>query len=222
MLKCLLSLLLLSQLIACGGGGGGSGGTSRPSTGVRLLHAGIDLSPLEVVPDGDLSISSGVTKFGDASTYLPVDAGTHAISLRRANTSEIIEQLGIELKKNELSTIIIAGSRAQTNGVHVQANLGSPPELDSGTAAVRIAHGAFGAATVNAMVNSIALVQPIGFTGVSDYQVVPAGSAVVSVTRSVDGASVYAGTFSAQARSAYTVFVAGEIGYYVKTSVITD
>jgi len=222
MLKRILTVFLSLQLAACGGGGGGGGGTSRPATGVRLLHGGIDVSPLEVVSGGDPTKSSGITKFGDASNYLALDTGVQIISLHRANTNEIIGQLSADVKKGELRTIIISGSRAQTNGVVVNANLGVPPQLDSSSAAIRVAHGAYGAATISAVLGSTALAQPIGFAEVSDYQVVPAGGVSVSVTRSVDGAALYSGSFDANAGASYTVFVAGEIGYYIKTSVISD
>lgn len=223
MFKLILSLLILTQLVACGGGSGGGGVGSRPNTGVRLLHAGIDISPLELISSTDTSSASlPAVKFADASAYLALDTGAQSIALRRANTSEVIEQLNLEVKKGELRTIIIAGSRAQSNGVSVQASLGAIPELDSATSAVRVAHGAFGAATINATINSSTLPQAVGFTGVSDYQIVPAGNVSASVTRSADGALLYSGSFSAQARGSYTIFVAGEVGYYIKTTVLTD
>lgn len=220
MLKRAFVVLVLIQMIACGGGGGG-GGSSRPSTGVRLLHAGIDLSPLEVVSSSSQAPLTSA-KFADASAYAALDTKSQIIALRRANTSEVIEQLNFDVKAGELRTIIIAGSRSENGGVQARANLDSIPELDGSSAAVRIAHGAFGAATVDASINGNAIGHPVGFTSTSGYNIVPAGAVSVSVVRSVDSSQLYSGTFSAAPGGAYTIFVAGEVGYYIKSSVLTD
>ncbi len=110
--RLVLGAVVVCGLTACGGGGGGGGGRTT-ETAVRLIHGGIDTTPLEVFVAG-LSIQKGA--FADVTDFVSVPAGPIAIDLQRANTpGATFRQLPTSLAEETEYSIFVAGSALREN-----------------------------------------------------------------------------------------------------------
>jgi hypothetical protein len=86
-------------------------------------------------------------------------------------------------------------------------------ETPMGTAQVRVAHMSPNAPNVDVYVDGSAVLEDVPFGAVSDYLDVPAGDREVEVTPAGDAeTTVFSGTVSVAAETAYTVAAVGEIG----------
>lgn len=217
------ALLVCSVLLsACGGGGGGGGGggsdDSSSDSGVRILHAAIDGSPMDLLSSGSPDKIVDRAVFAGTKGYRELPGGAQTISVTRASTpSRVIGSFEVVGGGDKAYSIVLYGSN-QAGGVQTNLLSDEIPELGDG-AAVRVVNGALGAGTLSVSVGGSSA--SAAFGDATAYLQAPAGG--VSMTaRSAAGGSLGSYSFVAEPGKAYTLLVAGEVGYYVTTRQFTD
>ena len=220
---------LLSPLIvltigfsACGGGGGGSTGGgddedgNSSSSGVRVLHAAIDGSPMDVLSSGSASVVVDGAVFAGTKGYKELPGGAQIISLTRTSTpSRVIGSF--DVTGSGSYSILLYGSN-QATGLKAALLTDAVPDLGGG-AGVRVVHGALGASQLSVSVGGASA--SVAFGEASEYLSIPVGSTTMIARGSGNGA-ISSLSFTAEAGRAYTLLVAGEVGYYVTTRAFTD
>jgi len=215
-------------LIACGGGGSSSGGTGGGSigrdadTGVRVLHAAIYGTPVDLVS----SLRSGPLEtkihFVDSKSYRSLPFGAQTISITRAlNPDIVLASFPVTSSGNNAYSLLLFGD-AGTSGLKAKLIEDSPP-LFANSAAVRFVNGASAATALRVNVtgwNGGARVVSLG--GASDYAEAPVGLARITANRSSDGRGAAALDYNLLPGRAYTVLIGGEVGYYSKAVVFQD
>lgn len=217
------ALLVCSVLLsACGGGGGGGGGgesdDSSSDSGVRILHAAIDGSPMDLLSSGSPEKIIDRAVFAGTKGYRELPGGAQTISVTRASTpSRVIGSFEVVGGGGKAYSIVLYGAN---QGDGIQTNLLSDEIPDFGdSAAVRVVNGALGAGTLNVSFGGSSA--SAAFGDATPYLEAPAGS--VSMTaRSASGGALGSYSFVAESGKAYTLLVAGEVGYYVTTRQFTD
>jgi hypothetical protein len=90
-----------------------------------------------------------------------------------------------------------------------------------GGAWLRVINGVTQAADLTVTVGS-SPGQAVPFGGDTGYVAAGSGAINVSAVRTTDGFPVQSGAITLEAGKAYTLLLAGEIGYYVKSVLFTD
>lgn len=217
--KTILALLVLF-LSACGGGGG-SGGSNEPDslrTGARVLHGAIEAAPVDLV--SSLQGVVQTAKFAESSGYVELLSGTQLLNLYRTkDLSSALVTRQITNNGDQKHTLVFYGDR---DNFGLRATLISEdlPEVPDGASLVRIIHAAVGAGSLEIGLPSGAVVA--GFGSASTYATVTPGVVRASIIRTVDRTLVDSLSFSAQEGKAYSIFVAGEIGYLVQSKVLEE
>lgn len=218
----LLLIIILSILPACGGGGGGGGGGSdEPGSrrsGARVLHGAIEGAPVDLVSSLQGVIQT--SRFADNTDYVELNSGTHILNLYR--TKDLTTPLATRQISNEgeqKQTLIFYGDR---DNFGLRAGLISEelPEVADGSSLVRIIHAVVGASSLEVNLASGSIVA--GFGSVSTYSSVTPGLTSIAVLRTADRSVIDSLSFTAQEGKAYSIFVAGEIGYLVVSKVLEE
>jgi hypothetical protein len=226
----ILFISIASFLVACGGGGGGSstGGSggggigSDSNSGVRVLHGAIDGSPVDLFS----SLSGGPLEtkihFADSKGYRTIPDGAQTVSITRALTPDkVLGSFSLISNGRDAYSILLYGD-STTFGLRAKLIEDVIPEGFSG-AAVRFVNGATGAAALSVNVSGWSSgVSAVPFGSASDYIEAPAGNVRITANRSADGRPAAALDYSLAAGRAYTVLIAGEVGYYSKGAVFVD
>lgn len=214
-------LLLVAGAGACGGGGGGGGGgSSSGGTGVRVLPAAIDAVPVDVISSAESAVVVQQARFTSVSAYRSLRSGPQILSLTKAfNTDQVVESFSVDYVSGERYSILLYGDHG-TYGIRAALIKDSIPAEIEG-AAVRVVNGAMGSSALVATVGA-ASAGAIKFGEAGEYVAVPSGSVTVSTVRAADGQPASSNVLAVENGRAYTVLVAGEIGYYSKGVVYTD
>jgi hypothetical protein len=220
--KNLFLISIVSLLTACGGGGGGgSGGGDEPGTsrrGARILHGAIEGSPVDLV-----SSLQGIVKtsrFADNTEYTELQSGTQILNLYR--TKDLTSPLATRQITNsgdQKQTVVFYGDR-DNFGLRASIISEEFPEVPEGVALVRIIHAVVGASSLEASLSSGTIIA--GFGSASTYGTTSPGLKSISVIRSADRTVIDGVSFTAQEGKAYTIFVAGEIGYLVISRLLEE
>jgi hypothetical protein len=226
----ILFISIASFLVACGGGGGGTssggsggGGIGRDSSsGVRVLHGAVDGSPVDLL--SSLSGEPLETKihFADSKGYRTVPDGAQTVSITRAlNHDKVLDSFSLISSGRDAYSILLYGD-STTFGLRAKLIEDVIPQGFSG-AAVRFVNGATGASALSVNVSGWSTGgTSVQFGSASDYIEAPAGNARITANRSADGLPAAALDYSLVAGRAYTVLIAGEVGYYSKGIVFVD
>jgi hypothetical protein len=221
------SLLFCAALASSGcsgGGGGASGGSDSGSeTGVRVLHAAIDAAPVDVVSSLSAEAVSTGSRFAVGSFYQELPHGAQTVSLRRAGDAGrvIASSSAVVDSSSKLSFFLFGDSDF---GIQSKLLQDSFPEFFQG-ALLRIVNGTVGAAKINSVVSGSAgspLAVATSYGTASNYLSVSPGIIAVSSARAADGASVNVTSLVAEEGRAYTLLIAGQVGYFVKGVVYSD
>jgi len=222
-LRFVMALAISLVATACGGGGGGgeSGdGGSDSADGVRVLHGSIDAAPVDVISSVASSAVVSQAVFAGAKGYRSLRPGEQVLSLTRAlNSGDVIASFNQNIAKGGRYSILLYGD-GETFGLRTRLIVDEVPASISG-AAVRVVNGVTGAASLNVSISGGGSEQ-VGFGQNSQYIETSAGDVTISTSRAADGRVVSSVTRTLQAGRAYTVLVAGEVGYYVKSVLFTD
>jgi hypothetical protein len=113
-----IKAFLLAFLVqSCSGGGGGDGGGGSgdddsklgrtSSTGVRVLHASLDETPVQVLIDGAPFQSA---RYAQVKNYLKTSGGAHPILIHRTNApAEVISSFSTTFKEDSEYSLLIYG-----------------------------------------------------------------------------------------------------------------
>jgi len=216
-LKSLFLILLV--LAGCGGGGsGGEGGTV--STGVRMLHASIEASPV--------TLSSSVSeeyyatgRFSLAAPYINLPTGEQVLSIRSAKSEgSDLFLLELNLERNKRHSALLFGSLE--NGL--QANLFEDysDRVNENEIAIRVVHGIAGASQIKASFGETEIAESVDYGSASDYTFLPYDSGELLIRRQADSRIVYAAFQEFAPGRAYTILASGEVDYLVLAPVYQD
>jgi hypothetical protein len=226
-----VSLIVLSciasvSLGACGGGGGGGGGASPDSaTGVRVLHAAIDATPVDVLSVTPAQTLVSKSYFANDRGYQALPEGELSLQLTRAQTpSVILDTFSVKSTSESRFSIFLYGD---TSVFGLRTKILSDVIPDETGAHIRIVDGVTGASTVRSTIvvrspeeHRFTVSTPFG--DASEYLNVPAGAVTLRAVREADGYILATIQFEAAERRGYTVLLAGESQYYAKGVVLTD
>lgn len=204
---------------ACGGGGGGGGGGGSASdSGVRVFHAAIDATPVDVLSSASSTAVVSGEVFAGTKGYRDLPGGSQVLSLIRTLTpTRVIGTFDLTATKDTAVSILLYGSN-QSTGLRAKLLNDEVPDLQGG-AVVRVVNGALGAGEVSVSLTGGATLT-VPYSTASEYVAVPLGS--VSVSASSGSGALPSAMISAEANRAYTVLLGGEVGYYVATRVFVD
>ncbi|MCC6221158.1 MAG: hypothetical protein IT291_07970 [Deltaproteobacteria bacterium] len=155
--------VLLSALLfvgACGGGGnsGGGGGSSQRSneTAIRIVHGGIDVTPMALYyGEGDKTRYVQTARYAESTRYVPVDAADQVlISLERANSPGVGRyEFRTNLAKGVEYTALVYGEvRGKGVNVGIREDVVQRPE--EGTAFLSLFNSYIGTASINVTAGS--------------------------------------------------------------------
>lgn len=225
LLNLTLSVLASAVFTACGGGGGGGGDTGGGNSGsdsrfgVRVLHGAVDGAPVDVVSSSGSTVASQVF-FADSKGYRAIPSGSQLISLTRAlNPANTIASFEVASSGRDRFTVLLSGDNT-TFGIRARLIEDVIPDNTSGSL-VRFVNGVTRAASLSFSVGTETSAQ-VPFSAHSDYLQVSPGTARIQAIRAADGRAVASIEHTFVEGKAYTVFVAGEIGYYTKSRVFND
>jgi len=215
-----IGVLLLFGLCACGSSAGGGGGSSA-KTGVRVLHGGIDVTPLDLYSSDSQEILES-TRFAGPALYAGLSQGLHTLSLTRARSpAEIVFTVPIAVEKNSRQSVLVYGN-TESLGVHSALLVDDPGEIPKDLAAVRIVHALVGAASISATLGATEISSGVAFGSASAYVYVPVGVQTLTALRVTDGRQVFSGAKEVRAKKAYSYLITGEIDYLVVTPEYED
>ena len=214
-------IILASMLTACGGGGGGGGGggSAEVGTGIRVLHAAIDVVPVDVISTAAEGVIVSQAVFAASSSYRSLPSGTQVLSLTTAfNSTQIIATFNLDVSSDSRQSIVLYGDN-QSRGTETKLLNDQLPESFTG-GLIRIVNGATGASALSVSTPTDSLTVDFG----ASSQYVNATPGVVQVVSRValDGAIVSSNSLTVEEGRAYTVLIAGEVGYYAKGVVFSD
>ena len=213
-------IILASMLTACGGGGGGgSSAGGEVGTGIRVLHAAIDVVPVDVISTAKEGVIVPQAVFAVSSSYRSLPRGTQVLSLTTAfNRTKVIATFNLDVSSDSRQSIVLYGDN-QSRGTETKLLNDQLPESFTG-GLIRIVNGATGAAALSVSTPTDSLTVDFG----ASSQYVNATPGVVQVVSRValDGAIVSSNSLTVEEGRAYTVLIAGEVGYYAKGVVFSD
>ena len=214
-------IILASMLTACGGGGGGGGGggSAEVGTGIRVLHAAIDVVPVDVISTAAEGVIVSQAVFAASSSYRSLPSGTQVLSLTTAfNSTQIIATFNLDVSSDSRQSIVLYGDN-QSRGTETKLLNDQLPESFTG-GLIRIVNGATGASALSVSTPTDSLT--VDFGASSQYVSVTPGVVQVVSRVALDGAIVTTNALTVEEGRAYTVLIAGEVGYYAKGVVFSD
>lgn len=172
------SSLLVAALVA------GCGSNDNEAL-LRVLHLSPDAPAVDVLVD-DQRVLAGVS-YPQASDYLGVDEGVREVKVNVADTDTTVINAAADLAEGESYTVIAANLVASIEPLVLVDTRGRAP---TGTALVRVVHGAPSAPSVDVYVtepgadlaSSSPVLTNVPFKAASGYLEVPAGEYQVRVT----------------------------------------
>ena len=222
--RCLSSLGVVCSLLlsACGGGGGSSSSSdgSSDAYGVRVLHAAIDGSPVDVRSSlrADPVLLQAV--FAGTKGYRSIPSGEQTLALTRPfSSSDAIASFNTSVGSGDRYSILLYGDNL-TFGLRARLISDDVPASIAGSA-VRVVNGVTGASSLVVAVGSGQVTQ-VGFGENSEYIQTASGSVHISASRSADGSVVVSTNRTLEEGRAYTILIAGQIGYYVRSNMFVD
>lgn len=220
-LRAVLVMLLVSTA-SCGGGGGGGGGggDSSGGTGVRVLAGSIDSVPVDVISSAVSAVVVPQASFASVAAYRSLKSGQQILTLTKAfNASQVIDSFNVTYAAGERYSILFYGDHGLL-GVHAALIKDEVPQSSS-TGFIRVVNGATGASSLTTSISS-AQGSAVQYGEAGEYTAVAPGTVTVTTQRSSDGVTASSNQVNVVAGKAYTILVAGEIGYYTKGALFTD
>ncbi len=189
-------LLAVSVLFsACGGGGGGGGGegggsgsvedgTERTSgTGVRIIHAALDIEPVDLKIGLDYAARAA---FMDIDFMTDVKSGTTDVAVERANSPGVNYYFGpLTLAPKTEYTFLLSGESSHNN-FNVTVLEEPVVRPDEGKARIQLINLLEGSSPLNMAGPSLAI-GPVPFRLASGYADIGVGPQTFTVTNSRGG-----------------------------------
>jgi hypothetical protein len=185
-----------------------------------VLHAAIDAAPVDLLSSARSSAVVSQVRFADTKGYRSASSGAQTLSLTKVfNPSSVIGTADATISSGSRYSLLLYGD-VQTFGLRTRLIEDLVPQEISG-AAIKIVNGVTGVAAINVSAASVGA-QSVPFGENSEYISVPAGEIVVASSRASDGRSVSSATVTLSAGKAYTMLIAGQLGYYVTSVLFVD
>lgn len=218
-----LMTIVVTGLVACGGGGGGSSSNASNTsakTGIRVIHASLDLGPIDLISSKNGQVLSS-TKFAAETFHSKTEEGLDTFQLSTHGLpEEVFSAVSLEIQKKDQWSLLIYGN---TDSLGIYSALiddsRTPPQ--AGYANVRIIHGLVGAQRVQAR-STATFQEEVSFGQASPWRELPTGSYQFLITRSVDGRPVATTRITLSEKISYSIVVGGELDLYPITLVLTD
>jgi len=209
-----------SLFLLAGCGGGGSGGDGSVSTGVRMLHASIEASPVELSSTASEN-QSLLSRFTSNTAYMNLPEGEQQLSIHRARFSDsALFVLPLNLEKNKRHSVLLFGDL--DNGLRVSLFDDYAERLGENEIALRLVHGLTGASQIRGTFGGAEIANALDFGSAAEYVVLPHNSGELLVRREVDSRIVFAAFQELAAGQAYTIVVSGEVDYLVLAPIYQD
>ena len=220
----MFSIIFLFFLSSCGGSGGSGGGGSKASaaTGVRILHGVLDVAPLNVLstsrPDQVVQLAS----FAEPSVYAALPDGLQEISLTlNKSPSTVYARFNVDIQRNDHYSLVFYGN-PDNLGLNVSLIKDEAGVIPEGTAAVKIIHALVGAGLLQASFSDGQSSGQTMFGAAANYAYVPQGLNGIIIRRVSDGRAVANISHEFAAGRSYSIFVSGEVDYFVVSRVLQD
>jgi hypothetical protein len=211
-------IFLSLTILSCGGGGGG--GSSTVNTGYRVLHAALDLRPLQIRADSGEPVS---VKYASKVSFIELNEGEHTLIADEngPNGAELLNS-NFTLKESERVSFLVEGT-ANENETNIVKKVVEPerPELESGKSALKIVNSAVGSQTASLFINNREVINAVSNGSSSDYRTVDSGNLplrVIAANRSV----LFSDEVTLEEGNSYTLFIAGETGLYSQGILLRD
>ena len=219
-----LAIVLAGALFGCGGGGGGGGSARGGSaeTGVRLVHAAIDAAPAQVFTSLSPGLATQSARFGQIVPFAELPRGAQTIEVRRS-ASDVLFSSPVEVEGSQQYSILLYES-ASDFSPRFTLVLDPETETPAGTAAVRVAHAAIGAASISAVSdNGEAVASNVPYGSFSEYSPVSVSTTTrVSFIRDVDGRVIHSAPRQFAEGRSYTLVLSGQIDYFLTAPQLED
>ena len=205
--KCLIFVgtVLLSAVGGCSGGGGEDGGEGRTTdTGVRVVHAALDVEPVDLrLTDVPLQRA----RYADVTNFIPFEKGAQTLILDRANAlGTTVANVPATLEKKVEYTLFMFGRAGR--GTFNVALLADPVERPkTGRSRVQLLHGFEGRGPLNGSVGGVSLPAAV-FSKAGGFVEVASGPSTITITDD-DGRTVATVATELADRGELTVLVAG-------------
>lgn len=217
---------LISLLVSCGGGGGGDGsGSSSSSTAfgtvsssrcagsnsaIKVVHAGIDTSPIDIFLN---DVLSSTRTYGRDNVYFNLSNGTK-VSLVSRLSQTVLHQSSFNTANGNCQTLVFTGTNERDN---LNANFVTDAAISlDGNSAVRIINATSENSTYTLSISGSNLSAPDG--GASKYVAVPAGTNLFGISGPVG----FSNTFSLEANKHYSLIIRGESSFYIDSELVVD
>lgn len=215
-------LLVVGSLGGCGGGGGGSdgvgGGGGSAQTGVRVLHAAVDAPPVEIVVGGEAAVVQ-MSRFAEAVGYGGLSTGAQVVSLRRAgDVARTVGAFPVTVARSERRSVLLFGE--EETGLQTALLIDEPGEIPADKAVVRVVNGIASARAVAVTLGGAEAALDLDIGASSLYMPVSPGATTITVRDS--NRPIFAGARALEAGRAYTLLLAGERGYFVTATLLSD
>ena len=202
-----------------GGGGGGGGNSGKTTeTAVRVIHASIDLEPVDLRIETQLPEDPALqrAKFGDVTSYVPIKSQGHVFSFLRANTGAPVFSLNGTLEEETEYTLLLSGKNIDDT---FKVSLIPEPvvEPEPGFARLQLINALVGSAPMIAVVGSVSTPQA-PFSLASGYVDVPSGLQQSVLVRTTTGRGVSSVLVDFADRGEITVVVGGDNSLGVVTT----
>lgn len=200
----LISVLLLLSLSSCSGGGGSSSSGRTRETAVRIVHASIDTTPLDIVgPEGFIQSA----RFNQATDYVPIKDGAITLVLSRARVPQVVAATFSEtLKKNMEYSVFVYGEASDVLRKEIIEDIVQEPS--SGNGMLRFMNGYSSNSRLLLQIDGADWTPVLQLGGHSDFAELPAGEHSYAV-RSEAGKTVSSGLFTLDEGSELTVVISG-------------
>ncbi|MCI5065868.1 DUF4397 domain-containing protein [bacterium] len=205
------------SLSGCGGGGGGEGSAvGGDRFGIRVLHAGIEISPVEYQDPEEENIFRRA-RFLAPSVYRSFPEGPLTLTLSRANSagSRFVSSITFPVEAESRHTVLLYGDNTEI-GPRMVSLLDAPPELAEEESAIRFVNGIDRASSV--LVSN----EEIPFGRATDYNTVNAGELSFQVLRTADRQLLLAQTIPLEGGRAYSLLLGGEAEVFVGSHLYED
>lgn len=223
----LFATLLSLAVVACGGGGGGGDSSSQSESkeGIRVLHASIEAAPVDVLSSVSESPIISQAFFADRLGYHSLAKEVQTLSLTRAlSPSRVVASFEVDGASLKRGSLLLFGD-VSTFGLRAKLLEDRFPEVIP-QSVLRLIHGATGASAVRVQILAAgeSLVEEVvDFGDESSYLDIPVEESLqVVVRRLIDGRLLASPTLTFEQGKAYTLLVAGEVDYYLKTVLYRD
>ncbi len=216
--------LMAGLLVACGGGGGGGGGGagSNAKSGVRLIHASLDVSPVTLKSAADTEFDSGTSRFAQPAYYRKLAEGADVLSVVRAYapTLDALGSVTLTGDGQKKETVLFYGDLVAL-GLRTAVIEDQIPDFSKERAVIRVLHALGGALSIKAEIQGAGSLTASYGDG-SEYIEASAGPIGISVSRVADSRIIFSGSRMLEAGKAHTLLLAGEVDYLVVAPIYID